>query len=155
MHHQDPRWRRGRRGPHQSTDANKARNGPRSPEGYGIPQGRVLTGANRHHSPLPAPTLDPLDDLGPLPQHITVHLHPGYNSGKTRDKTGHTKPARRDRPHRRQSADPSRATLAWRRTMWACTKIAKVVPGSIGMEGGRGGSTEYLQRKHTNGKKVV
>jgi hypothetical protein len=24
---------------------------------------------------------------------------------------------------------PSRATLAWRRTMWACTKIAKVVPG--------------------------
>jgi len=50
---------------------------------------------------------------------------------------------------------PSRATLAWRRTMWACTKIAKVVPGSIGMEGGRGGSTEYLQRKRTNGKKVV
>jgi hypothetical protein len=44
-----------------------------------------LTGANRHHSPLPAPTLDPLDDLGPLPQHITVHLHAGYNAGKTRD----------------------------------------------------------------------
>ena len=50
---------------------------------------------------------------------------------------------------------PSWAMLAWRRTMWACMKIAKVVPSSIGMEGGRGGSTEYLQRKRTNGKKVV
>jgi transposase len=54
-------------------------------EGYGIPPGRVLAGANRHDSPLPAPTLDLLDDLGPLPEHITVHLDAGYDSGKTRD----------------------------------------------------------------------
>lgn len=53
-------------------------------EGHGIPLGRVLAGANRHDSPLLAPTLDKLDDLGPLPAHITVHLDSGYDSGKTR-----------------------------------------------------------------------
>jgi transposase len=54
-------------------------------EGYGIPLGRVLAGAHRHDSPLLAPTLDLLDDLGPLPAQITVHLDSGYDSGKTRD----------------------------------------------------------------------
>jgi Transposase DDE domain len=53
-------------------------------EGYGIPLGRVLAGANRHDSPLLTPTLDTLDDLGPLPDDITVHLDSGYDSGKTR-----------------------------------------------------------------------
>jgi transposase len=53
-------------------------------EGYGIPLGRVLAGANRHDSPLLAPTLDLLHDLGPLPEDITVHLDAGYDSGKTR-----------------------------------------------------------------------
>jgi transposase len=54
-------------------------------EGYGIPMGRVLAGAQRHDSPLLAPTLDLLDGLGPLPEEITVHLDAGYDSGKTRD----------------------------------------------------------------------
>jgi transposase len=54
-------------------------------EGYGIPLGRVLAGANRHDSPLLAPTLDQLGELGPLPEEITVHLDAGYDSGKTRD----------------------------------------------------------------------
>jgi IS5 family transposase len=53
-------------------------------EGYGIPLGRVLAGAQRHDSPLLAPTLDLLDELGPLPEEITVHLDAGYDSGKTR-----------------------------------------------------------------------
>ena len=53
-------------------------------EGYGIPMGRVLAGAQRHDSPLLAPTLDLLDELGPLPEEITVHLDAGYDSGKTR-----------------------------------------------------------------------
>ena len=39
----------------------------------------------RHDSPLLAPTLDKLDDLGPLPDDITVHLDAGYDSQKTRD----------------------------------------------------------------------
>ncbi|MEN3268881.1 MAG: hypothetical protein V7646_5775 [Pseudonocardia sp.] len=54
-------------------------------DGYGIPLGRVLAGANRHDSPLLAPTLDRLDDLGSLPEEITVHLDAGYDSSKTRD----------------------------------------------------------------------
>lgn len=53
-------------------------------EGYGIPLGRVLAGANRHDSPLLASTLDKLDDLGPLPEDITVHLDAGYDSAITR-----------------------------------------------------------------------
>nr|WP_083822329.1 IS5 family transposase [Saccharopolyspora spinosa] len=53
-------------------------------EGYGIPLGRVLAGANRHDSPLLAPTLDLLGELGPLPDDITAHLDSGYDSAKTR-----------------------------------------------------------------------
>lgn len=53
--------------------------------GYGIPLGRVPAPANRDDSPLLAPTLDLLDDLGPLPDNITVHLDAGYDSDKTRD----------------------------------------------------------------------
>jgi transposase len=54
-------------------------------DGYGIPLSRVLAPANRHDSPLLAPTLDKLDHLGPLPDDITVHLDAGYDSQKTRD----------------------------------------------------------------------
>lgn len=53
-------------------------------DGYGIPLGRVVAGANRHDSPLLAPTLDLLDGLGPLPDDITVHLDAGYDSLGTR-----------------------------------------------------------------------
>jgi transposase len=52
-------------------------------EGKGIPPGRVLAFANRHDSPLLATTLDKLDDTGPLPDDITVHLNAGYDSQKT------------------------------------------------------------------------
>ncbi|MFE6682576.1 IS5 family transposase [Streptomyces sp. NPDC057729] len=57
-------------------------------DGYGIPLGRVLAGANRHDSPLLAPTLDLLDGLGPLPDEITVHLDAGYDSDKSRNLLG-------------------------------------------------------------------
>jgi transposase len=53
-------------------------------DGYGIPLGRVLAGANRHDSPLLAPTLDRLNDLGPLPDDVTVHLDACYGSHRTR-----------------------------------------------------------------------
>ncbi len=53
-------------------------------DGYGIPLGGVLAGANRHDSPPLAPTLDRLDDLGPLPVDVAVHLDAGYDSDKTR-----------------------------------------------------------------------
>jgi transposase len=53
-------------------------------EGKGVPLDRVLAPANRHDSVLLAATLDKLDEIGPLPQGITVHLDAGYDSGKTR-----------------------------------------------------------------------
>jgi transposase len=54
-------------------------------DGDGIPLGRVLAGANRHDSPLLAPTLDKLRDLGPLPDDIVVHLDAAYDSAATRE----------------------------------------------------------------------
>ena len=54
-------------------------------DGYGIPLDRVLAGANRHDSPLLAPTLDKLEELGPLPEDVRVHLDAGYDSQATRD----------------------------------------------------------------------
>lgn len=52
----------------------------------GIPIGCVIAGANRHDSPLLAPTLEKLGRFGfDLPEHITVHLDAGYDSRKTRD----------------------------------------------------------------------
>jgi transposase len=54
-------------------------------EGYGIPPRRVLAPANRHDSPLLAPTLDKTGEIGPLPDDITVHLDAGYDSQKSRD----------------------------------------------------------------------
>lgn len=45
----------------------------------------MLAGANRHDSPPLAPTLDRPDDLGPLPEDITVPLDAGYDSAKTRE----------------------------------------------------------------------
>jgi transposase len=53
-------------------------------DGHGIPLDRVLAGANRHDSPLLAPTLDKLDGLGPLPETVTVQLDAGYDSAATR-----------------------------------------------------------------------
>jgi transposase len=53
-------------------------------DGRGIPLGRVLAPAARHDSPLLAPTLDKLAELGPLPAGIRVHLDAGYDSHKTR-----------------------------------------------------------------------
>jgi hypothetical protein len=54
-------------------------------DGYGLPLGQFLAGAHRHDSPLLAPTLDRLGNLGPLPDDITVHLDAGVRPGKTRD----------------------------------------------------------------------
>src|SRR5437762_11799745 len=52
-------------------------------EGKGIPLGRVLAPANRHDSPLLAPTLDKRGKIGPLPDDITLHLDASYDSQKT------------------------------------------------------------------------
>ena len=53
-------------------------------DGHGIPLDRVLAPASRHDSPLLAPTLDKLDDLGPLPDDIRVHLSVVTGPGRRR-----------------------------------------------------------------------
>jgi transposase len=53
-------------------------------DGEGIPLGVVAAGANRHDSPLLAPTLDALRTLGGLPEPVSVHLDRGYDSKPTR-----------------------------------------------------------------------
>ncbi len=50
----------------------------------GIPLGVVSAPANRHDSPLLAPTLDTLEALGGLPEPVSVHLDRGYDSNLTR-----------------------------------------------------------------------
>jgi hypothetical protein len=50
----------------------------------GIPLGAVTAPANRHDSPLLAPTLDALTTLGGLPEQVRVHLDRAYDSKITR-----------------------------------------------------------------------
>ena len=50
----------------------------------GPPLGVVSAPANRHDSPLLAPTLDLLKGLGPLQETTFVHPDAGYDSGVTR-----------------------------------------------------------------------
>jgi IS5 family transposase len=55
-------------------------------ENYGIPLGIAAAGANRHDSPLLAPTLQAAADQldGALPGERTCHLDAGYDSQPTR-----------------------------------------------------------------------
>ena len=49
----------------------------------GIPLGAMAAPANRHDSPLLAPSLDALPTLGGLPEQVNVHLHRAYDSNVT------------------------------------------------------------------------
>jgi IS5 family transposase len=53
-------------------------------DGRGIPLGTVTAPANRHDSPLLAPTLDVAKALGMVAEGATVHLDRGYDSELTR-----------------------------------------------------------------------
>ena len=56
-------------------------------EGTGVPVGIVSAGANRHDSPLLAPTLAQVAaQVGPLPANVTAHLDAGYDSAVTRER---------------------------------------------------------------------
>lgn len=55
-------------------------------DGHGIPLGIASAGANRHDSPLLAPTLAAAcTQVGPMPEGPTVHLDAAYDSGPTRE----------------------------------------------------------------------
>jgi hypothetical protein len=49
----------------------------------GVPLGVVAAPANRHDSPLLAPTLDVLETFGVLPEPVSVHLDRAYDSKST------------------------------------------------------------------------
>ena len=56
-------------------------------DALGIPLGAVCAPANRHDSPLLAPTLDAVvETLGGLPEGASVHLDRGYDSDLTRER---------------------------------------------------------------------
>ena len=56
-------------------------------EANGVPLGTVTAPANRHDSPLLAPTLDAVaETLGALPEGASVHLDRGYDSDPTRER---------------------------------------------------------------------
>jgi transposase len=56
-------------------------------DALGIPLGTVTAPANRHDSPLLAPTLDAVaETLGGLPEGTSVHLDRGYDSDLTRER---------------------------------------------------------------------
>jgi len=105
-------------------------------EGYGIPLGRVLAGAQRHDSPLLDPTLDLLADLGPLPEEITVHLDAGYDSHKTRQ-TLTERGLRGQIAHKGEKA-PIQASRRWHveRTKCAARRsvVSPVQPGGTWRE---------------------
>jgi IS5 family transposase len=50
----------------------------------GIPLGAATAPANCHDSPLLGETLDPLEQLGAMPERASVHLDRGYDSEATR-----------------------------------------------------------------------
>jgi transposase len=55
-------------------------------DAVGVPLGIVSAPANRHDSPLLAPTLHTmLDQVGAMPADVTVHLDRAYNNQPTRD----------------------------------------------------------------------
>ena len=55
-------------------------------DGRGIPLGSVTSPANRHDSPLLAPTLDAARALGLVAEGASVHLDRGYDSDLTRER---------------------------------------------------------------------
>jgi transposase len=57
-------------------------------DGCGIPLGYLTAPANRHDSPLLAPTLERVKALGLLLDGARVHLDRGYDSGATRERLG-------------------------------------------------------------------
>jgi transposase len=85
----------------------------------GVPLGAVTARANDHDSPLLGPTLDHLDELGPLPEQVTVHLDRGYDSTTTRkllaDRGLHGQIAERGKPAPIQAGQrwPVERTNAW------------------------------------------
>jgi hypothetical protein len=101
----------------------------------GIPLGAIAAPANRHDSPLLAPTLDTVDDLVGIA--ATVQLDRGYDSGLTRERlaarglVGEIAPKGKPAPLAASSRWPVERTHAWtnahKKLVWCTERRAVVV----------------------------
>ncbi len=107
-------------------------------DGRGIPLGAIAAApANRHDSPLLEETLDTMEIVGELPEHISVHLDRGYDSKLTRERlkelelgweiSGKGKPA----PYWATNRWVVERTSAWhnahKKLMWCTERVGRVI----------------------------
>lgn len=103
----------------------------------GIPLGAIAAPANRHDSPLLEETLDTMEIVGELPEHISVHLDRGYDSKLTRERlkelglgweiSGKGKPA----PFWATNRWVVERTSAWhnahKKLLWCTERVGRVI----------------------------
>ena len=111
VHHQGA-LRRGKRGALAGGPAQGRPETLGGHRGHGIPLGIVSAGANRHDSPLLAPTLQAAEQQlgGAAARGAHLHLDRGYDSGPTRDCSANSD-SRPDRPQGHARPDPGRQAL--------------------------------------------
>jgi IS5 family transposase len=94
--------------------------------GYGIPLAGCWPAPTGTTPRCWQPPRDRLDELGPLPEDITVHLDSGYDSGKTRD-TLAERGLRGQIAHKGEKA-PIQASRRWHVERTSPTRSSPSVP---------------------------
>ena len=103
----------------------------------GIPLGAIAAPANRHDSPLLEETLDTMEIVGELPEHISVHLDRGYDSMLTRERlkelglgwqiSGKGKPAPFWATNRWVVERTSSWSNAHKKLLWCTERVGRVI----------------------------
>lgn len=103
----------------------------------GIPLGAIAAPANHHDSPLLEETLDTMEIVGELPEHISVHLDRGYDSKLTRERlkelglgweiSGKGKPAPFWATNRWVVERTSSWSNAHKKLMWCTERVGRVI----------------------------
>lgn len=103
----------------------------------GIPLGAIAAPANRHDSPLLEETLDTMEIVGELPEHISVHLDRGYDSKLTRERlkelglgweiSGKGKPAPFWATNRWVVERTSSWSNAHKKLLWCTERVGRVI----------------------------
>jgi Transposase DDE domain len=99
-------------------------------EDYGVPLGIACAGANRHDSPLLAPTLQAAANQlgGVLPDQRACHLDAGYDSSPTRQTPVRPGLYQPDRPQGSPRAHPGRTALARRANPLLDERLRQALP---------------------------
>jgi transposase len=103
----------------------------------GIPLGAIAAPANHHDSPLLEETLDTMEIVGELPEHISVHLDRGYDSKLTRERlkelglgweiSGKGKPAPFWATNRWVVERTSSWSNAHKKLLWCTERVGRVI----------------------------